>query len=98
MNVQIKIIEQISATEVIVSCARCKGSGRIWPENSDSKACWVCNGKGKLLLEIERLPLIECARCKGSGRLWADNSDSKECPACEGAGCQPVAGGWRIIK
>lgn len=98
MSVQITIIEQISDTEVIVCYARCKGSGRVWPNDSDSKACWVCAGKGKLLIRIERLPLVECACCKGSGRVWPNDSDSKECPACGGAGCQPIAGIFEIIK
>ncbi len=98
MGVQITVIEQVSSSEVIIRCARCKGSGRVWPGDSDSKACWVCSGKGKLLLEIERLPLVECARCEGSGRLWPGDSDSRECPACAGAGCQPVAGSMRIVK
>ena len=47
MSTTITIIEQISTTEVIVNCARCKGSGRVWPGDSDSSPCWVCNGKGK---------------------------------------------------
>ena len=97
MGVQVTIIEQISSTEVIVQCARCNGSGRVWPRDSNSKPCWVCTGKGKLLLEITRLPLVECARCKGSGRLWPGDSNSKECQACGGAGCQPIAGGMRIV-
>ena len=98
MSTLITIIEQLSPTEVIVNCARCKGTGRVWPGDSDSRPCWVCNGKGKLLIEIERLPLVECARCKGSGRKWAGDSDSKECVSCGGSGCQPIAGNWKIIK
>ncbi len=98
MAIQITIIEQISSTEVIIKCARCEGSGRVWPGDADSRPCWVCAGKGKLLIEVERLPLVECARCNGSGRKWDEDSDSKECVACGGAGCQPVAGEWRIIK
>lgn len=98
MATQITIIEHVSATEVIINCARCKGSGRVWPGDSDSDPCWVCNGKGKLLIQAEKLPLVECARCKGSGRKWAGDSDSEECKACYGAGCQPIAGSWRIIK
>jgi DnaJ-class molecular chaperone len=98
MKTSITIIEQISSTEVIVRCARCKGTGRVWPNDSDSKACWICNGKGQLLLEVERLPLVECARCEGTGRTWPNDSDSSECNSCEGAGCQPIAGEMRIIK
>ena len=98
MNQRIIIIEQISAHEVIVGCARCKQTGRVWPNDSDSRACWVCNGRGKLLLEVERLPLVECARCNGSGRIWPNDSDSKECPSCHGAGCQPVAGNMKIVS
>ena len=98
MASSIIIIEQLSSTEVIVECARCKGTGRIWPNNSDSRPCWVCSGKGKLLLEVDRLPLVECARCKGTGRIWPNNSDSKECISCGGAGCQPIAGKMKIIK
>ena len=97
MGIEIIIIEKISENEVIVACARCKGSGRVWPSDSDSRPCWVCNGKGKLLLRVERLPLVECARCKGTGRVWPSDSDSRECPSCGGAGCQPVAGGFEII-
>ena len=98
MATQITIIEKVSSNEVIISCARCKGSGRIWPNDSDSSPCWVCNGKGKLLLEVEKLPLVECARCKGTGRIWPNDSDSKECGSCYGSGCQPIAGDWKIIK
>ena len=29
---------------------------------------------------------------------WAGDSNSKECNACYGAGCQPIAGTWRLIK
>ena len=97
MPVQVTIIEKISSTEVIVGCARCKGSGRVWPGDSDSQPCWVCKGKGRLLVEIQKLPLVECARCNGSGRKWAGNSDSEECSACGGTGCQPIAGEWRIV-
>ena len=98
MATQITIIEQISSTEVIVRCARCKGTGRKWPNDSDSQPCWICNGKGRLLLEVEKLPLVECARCKGSGRKWPNDSDSKGCVSCGGAGCQPIAGNWNIIN
>ena len=98
MSTTITIIEQISTTEVIVSCARCKGSGRKWPNDSNSSPCWVCNGKGRLLLVIERLPLVECARCKGSGRTWPNDSNSQECESCGGAGCQPIAGEMNILK
>ena len=94
---KITIIEQISSTEVIINCARCKASGRVWPGDSNSKACWVCSGKGKLLIEVERLPLVNCARCNGSGRIWPEDSNSKECAACDGAGCQPIAGKMKII-
>ena len=97
-EMRVTIIEQVSDTEVIVRCARCKGSGRVWPDSSDSKACWVCNGKGQVLLRVERLPLVKCARCNGSGRVWPDSSDSRECPACFGAGCQPIAGSFELIR
>jgi DnaJ-class molecular chaperone len=98
MAATITIIEQVSPTEVIVHCARCKGSGRKWPNDSDSSPCWVCNGKGRVLLEVERLPLVPCARCKGTGRKWPNDSDSKECIACRGAGCQPIAGHWDLVS
>ena len=97
MATTITIIEQISATGVIVNCARCKGTGRKWPKDSESSPCWICKGKGKILLEVERLPLVACARCKGSGRRWPNDSDSTECVACQGAGCQPIAGSWNLI-
>lgn len=98
METIVTIIHQVSAKEVIVTCARCKGTGRKWPNDSDSIPCWVCNGKGKLLLEIDRLPLVVCARCNGSGRKWPNDSDSIECISCDGAGCQPIAGNMQIIK
>ena len=98
MGIQITIIEQISNNEIIVKCARCKGTGRVWPGDSDSKPCWVCTGKGVLLLQVDRLPLFECARCKGTGRIWPGDSDSEECSSCGGAGCQPIAGKMKIIK
>jgi len=98
MATTITIIEKVSATEVIVNCARCNGSGRKYPSSSDSSSCWICNGRGKLLLQIERLPLVECARCDGSGRKYPSSSDSSECQACGGAGCQPIAGPMRIVK
>jgi DnaJ-class molecular chaperone len=98
MNTTITIIEQVSATEVIVQCARCKGTGRVWPNDSDSRPCWICNGRGTLLLQVERLPLVHCARCNGTGRKWPNDSDSQECQSCGGAGCQPVAGEMRIIN
>ena len=84
--------------EVVAACARCNGSGRIWPVNPDSRPCWVCNGKGKLLLKIARLPLVNCARCSGSGRVWPTDHDSRECASCEGAGQRPVAGPMRIVR
>ena len=95
---KIFIIEKISSTEVIINCARCNGTGRIWPGDADSNPCWICSGKGKLLISVEIFPLIECARCNGSGRKWSNDSDSQECSSCRGAGCQPIAGGWNIIK
>lgn len=98
MESKVFIIEQITATELIVQCARCKGSGRVWPGDSDSDPCWTCSGKGQVLISVERLPLIECARCKGSGRKWPGDSDSKECVSCGGIGCQPIAGEWKIIR
>ena len=94
---RILIVEQYSDTEVLVNCARCKATGRVWPGDSDSRPCWVCSGRGKLLLRVDRLPLVECARCKGSGRLWPGDSDSKECPSCRGAGCQPVTGSLEVV-
>jgi len=98
MGIEITIIEKVSDTEVIVRCARCKGTGRVWPNDSNSQACWVCKGKGKLLLRVDRLPLVECARCKATGRVWSNDSNSEECPACGGAGCQPIAGDFEIVK
>lgn len=98
MSTIITIIQQISSSEVIVNCARCKGSGRKWPNDSDSSPCWICKGKGVLLLKIEKLPLVECARCKGSGRKWPSDSDSTECISCGGAGCQPIAGDMIILS
>jgi len=96
MSTKVVIVEQISSTEVIVECARCKGTGALG-KYVDSPVCTTCNGKGKLLIEVERLPLVECARCNGSGTLgkyWS----SPICPSCEGAGCQALAGSWCIIR
>ena len=98
MSVTIAIIEQVSATEVIVKCARCDGTGRKWPNSVDSDPCWICNGRGKLLLQVERLPLVPCNRCEGSGKKWPSSVDSDECMSCGGAGCQPIAGEMRIVK
>ncbi len=96
MATNIIIIEQVSSTEVIVQCARCKGYGTVGKSWNDP-GCPTCNGKGKILLEVERLPLVECARCQGYGTLgngWKD----PECPSCHGVGCQPIAGRMKIIK
>lgn len=95
MSTTIVIIEQLSPTEVIVQCARCRGGGKLGKYN-DSPECPTCTGKGILLLEIERLPLVECARCSGYGTL-GEYWDSPFCPSCEGAGCQPIAGDMQII-
>ena len=98
MATTITIIEHVSATEVIVECSRCEGSGCKWPKSADSEPCWICKGRGKLLLQVERLPLVSCERCKGSGRKWPSSVDSEECISCGGAGCQPIAGEMKIIK
>lgn len=93
---KIIIIQEISSTEIIVKCARCAGYGTLG-KNWNDPECTTCNGKGKILLEIERLPLVECARCQGygtSGKGWSD----PECSSCLGAGCQPIAGRCKIIK
>lgn len=93
----ITILEQVSSSEVIVKCARCEGSGRKWVGSVDSDPCWVCNGRGTLLLQVEKLPLVKCNRCEGSGRKWPSSVDSEECISCGGAGCQPVAGRMNIL-
>lgn len=92
----ITIIQEISSTEVIIQCARCRGYGTLGKGWNDP-VCTSCNGKGQMLLEITRLPLVECARCKGYGALGKGWSDP-ECPSCKGAGCQPIAGPWSVIK
>ena len=79
-----------------MKCARCKGTGKLG-EYNDSPVCPTCNGKGLLLIECERLPLVSCQRCHESGTLgkyW----DSPVCPSCNGAGCQPIAGEMKVIK
>lgn len=96
MSNTIMIIEEISSTEVIVKCARCNGYGTLG-KNFNDPECPTCRGKGKLLLQIERLPLVECARCNGNGTL-GKNFNDPVCNSCGGAGCQPIAGRMRIIE
>jgi DnaJ-class molecular chaperone len=91
----IAIIEQVSPTEVIVQCARCRGYGTLGKGWNDPE-CPTCKGKGKLLIQVERLPLVKCGRCQGYGTLgrgWHD----PVCPSCGGAGCQALAGRWKIV-
>jgi len=95
MGDTIVIIEQVSATEVIVKCARCAGHGTLGTGYHDPE-CPTCKGKGKLLIELERLPLVKCARCAGHGTLGTGYHDPV-CPSCYGAGCQPLAGAWRVV-
>ena len=90
--------EQISKNEVVVGCARCNQTGRVWPVLESSEPCWICNGKGLLLIQVDRLPLYSCIRCNGSGRVWPILDDSEECSTCKGTGCIPVAGLFKIIK
>ena len=95
MSKTIVIIEQISPTEVIVKCARCQGYGTQGKGWRDPE-CPTCKGKGKLLIEVERLPLVECSRCRGYGTLGKEWRDPV-CSSCEGAGCQALAGRWRLV-
>lgn len=95
MSKTVVIIEEISPTEVIVKCARCQGYGTLGKGWHDPE-CPTCKGKGRLLIEVERLPLVKCSRCQGYGTLgrgWHD----PVCPSCEGAGCQALAGRWRLV-
>ena len=96
----IVIIEKVSEHEVIVKCARCGGSGKQYGCYFGSPpSCSTCNGKGLLLLEIERLPLVKCARCHGTGEEDGCYSGAPpSCYSCGGAGCQPIAGKWKIIR
>ena len=96
MSKTIVIIEELSSSEIIVQCARCNGYGTLGKNYSDPE-CPSCKGKGKILIEIEKLPLVECARCQGYGTLGKNYSDPV-CPSCGGAGCQPIAGNFRLIK
>ena len=90
MSDTVIIIEKISEKEVIVKCARCKGSGvYIHPD-----PCRVCNGKGVVLIKCERLPLVKCQRCSGSGVYIHPNP----CKVCKGSGVQPIAGNWEIVN
>jgi DnaJ-class molecular chaperone len=96
MSDTIVIIQEVSATEVIVKCARCAGYGTLG-KNYSSPECPTCKGKGKVLIEIERLPLVSCSRCQGHGTLGTSFSDPVY-TSCEGTGCQPIAGRWRLIS
>ena len=67
MAATIVIIEQVSPTEVIVECARCAGygtQGKNWREPE----CPTCVGKGKLLIEVERLRSSSARGVKASAR------------------------------
>ena len=77
MGVKIIEFEQISKNEVIVGCARCNQTGRVLPALESSEPCWICNGKGILLIQVEILTLFLCIRCNGSGRVLPtlDNSN-----------------------
>lgn len=90
------IIKEISSNEVIVEHARCNGTGRIG-KYLDSPVCNGCNGKGQVLMEVEKLPLVECKRCSGTGRI-GKYLDSPVCSSCQGAGCQPIAGRFKVVK
>ncbi len=90
----IVIIDQVSSTEVIVKCAHCNGRGYVGYSSYNEDGCPICKGKGKLLIEAERLPLVACARCEGDGVIVYDQS---VCTSCHGAGCQAIAGKWRIV-
>ena len=97
MRRDVKIVEMLSGNRVLLQCAKCDGTGQSNPGNIDSRACKVCRGKGKVLVEVANLPLVPCGRCKGWGRKLRWDPTSKECRACQGVGCQPSSGEMMIL-
>lgn len=109
----IDIETAISLHHVVTKCGLCKGAGAVTVNGSTdgtSYQCPRCDGKGKLLIEADHLPLIECNQCHGNGTTQPLETLDLEtvdpavnwlakvlCPACEGCGCQAEIGSWRLV-
>jgi len=109
----IDIEAAISLQHVVIKCPCCQGTGAITVRNNTDETsyrCPRCNGKGKLLIEADHLPLIECEHCHGAGTtqplemLDLPSFDTSGdllagvlCPACQGCGCQAEIGTWRLV-
>lgn len=109
----IDIEAAISLQHVVIKCGLCKGAGAVTVCDSTdgiSYQCPRCDGKGKLLIEADHLPLIECNQCHGFGTTQPLDKLDREtptastnwlakvlCPACEGCGCQAEIGSWRLV-
>jgi len=108
MKTVIDIEAVISLQQVVIKCPCCQGAGAVTVRGSTdgtSYQCPRCDGKGKLLIEADHLPLIECDHCQGSGTkqpletldLSGNWLAEVICPACQGCGCQAEIGSWRLI-
>lgn len=93
-----RVYNQIGKNEVIVECAICNKSGKANPKEAWSGPCWVCRGKGIVLIQADRLPLYVCARCNGSGRSFPEQDNFLQCLVCKGTGHVAVAGTFKIIR
>ena len=109
----IDIEDALSLQRVVIKCGLCRGAGTFTMHSKTEEAtyqCPCCDGKGKLLIEADHLPLIECKHCHGAGTTqslktlaWNGLDPSANwlaevlCPACEGCGCQAEIGSWRLV-
>ncbi len=68
----------------LIDCKFCNGSGRDPNYNFTKYPCPVCNGEGRITVDVSQDQLIDCKFCNGSGRDPNYNFTKYPCPVCEG--------------
>jgi len=84
ISVYHKVIIESATSFLVVLCGRCKGTGTRDRDGKDPK-CSVCNGAGRIRVNVQYGSFIRCGFCKGDGTRDKDGRDPV-CPVCKGVG------------
>ncbi len=68
----------------LIDCKFCNGSGRDPNYDYVKSKCPVCNGHGKITVDVSKDQLMDCKFCNESGRDPNYDYVKSKCPVCKG--------------